>query len=138
MSLVVNTTIFDHRVGDPPIPTLASRVFTSPLTAHVGAQVLPKASEAGTVRLTRYDPANLMYFNRDAALNMIGSVVFINVDGVAMHQWPYQVRYFVADVKLISMEVVVSHYGYRNGTLHHWRPASKVVTEWTLYAIPFV
>lgn len=136
MSTEINGVPFDHRKGDFPLPVRSSRVFTSPTTAHVGAQVLPKASTRGIVRLSRYDDPTYMLANRDIQLNSIGQVIFVTQDGVQLHQNPYRVRYYVEDVRLVVADIIPGWFGYRDGVLHNHAPASRVICDWYVYAIP--
>lgn len=128
---------FDRRAGELRLPTSGTRVYASPANAYVGAQLLPPNSEPFKLQLTRYDTPFALAYNRNLAITTRGQIVSI-VDEFGIHydQLPYLLRFFVADVQLLTADQIIRAQGYRGPTAYAYAPASRVTTEWTLYPIP--
>lgn len=137
MSAIINNREFDHLSGELKLPRRTTRVYTSPANANVGAQILPPQSVKSTIRLTRYDTIANGPENRDIQLATIGQAVAIAYAGINYLHLPYRLVWFVADVRDIEWRRVPSALTTRNGVQTLYRPASKLVMEWDLYAIPF-
>ncbi|MDM4015861.1 hypothetical protein [Roseiconus lacunae] len=129
--------IFDHREGEIHLPTVSTQVFRSSANPYVGAQVLPPASRPTVLTLKRYDFPNALAVNRNAALSQVGKVHNLIDDfGINYSLLPYRLHWFVSDVRLVHADLIPAASFYRFGVLFNHSPASRVITRWTLHAIP--
>ena len=127
---------FQHMEGQLPLPLQSSNVFRSAATPHIGAQLLRPASRPGSITLTRYDAANRLIPNRDLYLATINNTVEIIQDDVPYLWLPYQLRFFVTHVEIITADLIVRACRHYDGVAYDYAPASRVISKWTLYAIP--
>lgn len=136
MSILINGIALDHYEGNLPLPEITTDVYTSPLTPHVGAQNMPPVSQAAQLTLKRFDTQAAHHYNRDLQLSTKGQIVLINLDGVQYDQLPYQVKFYVADVEVITHDIIPAWSGYRLGSAINLSPASRLITRWTIHSIP--
>lgn len=134
---VVNGYQFDRREGTLHLPTRSTVVYSSPASPYVGAQILPPSSPSSKIQLKKYAAQNALAVNRNIQLATIGQIVsLIDEHGINYAQLPYRLLWFVADVRVMTADIIAAASGYLGSTSYHYTPASRLVTEWTLYPLP--
>jgi hypothetical protein len=134
-NFILNGIAFDYWSGVVKLPTRRVAVFSPADRAFVGAQVFPLTGEAFTIKTTLFSDANLRTANSVALSGLIGRTVPI-IHNSLDYASTYRVRFLVVNVVHESIDVIVAHHGHRNGQLVTLEPAGRVVTTWSLQAIP--
>ncbi|MEO9595227.1 hypothetical protein [Rhodopirellula bahusiensis] len=136
MSVRVGTFEFDLMTGGPfVVPKWRTRAFVQPGTQHAGAHMQPPAGELFTRQFTRHDGSEYFQVNQDRQLAQIGfarAVYHVGVD----YAFTHRILFFVADVRVITAEIIPHASGSRFGSAYNHSPASRVITEWDMIAVP--
>lgn len=135
----VNQYGYQHRRGELNLPTRSANVYASPANPYIGAQILPPQSTPSKLTLSRYDVRLNLAVNRNLQLATIGQIVSITDEhGIRYHHVPYRLNWFVADVRVVTEDIIASFDGYEGSVRVEYKPASRLITEWTIYPIPVV
>lgn len=137
MSFTINGYQFNHREGQLHLPKRATEVFASPANPYIGVQVLPPMSPPSKLTLKKYAVRGALAVNRNVQLESVGQIVtIIDEHGINYTHHPYRLLWLVADVTLVTADIIPAAHGYLGNVAFDYAPASRVVTEWTLYPLP--
>lgn len=136
MSARIGTFEFDVMTGGPfVLPKWRATPFVTPGTQDAGVHMQPPAGELFTRQFTRHDPSSYYQANQDVQLARIGFALSAYHAGIDYYT-TYRVLFFVVDVRVVTAEIIPHASGSRFGTSYSHSPASRVVTEWDMIAVP--
>lgn len=126
---------FDHWEGVVRLPTKRVAVFSPADRAFTGAQIFPLTGAPFNFKTTAYGPVNDRTAASVTLSNKIGKTVYIVHNGLN-YATLYGYRFLVLGVTHEAIDVMAAHHGYRGSTFVSFEPAGRVVSNWTLQAIP--
>ncbi|EMI20532.1 hypothetical protein RMSM_02564 [Rhodopirellula maiorica SM1] len=128
--------LFDLYEGTVEVPKWSGVPYVQPGVPNVGIHMQPPAGTPFGLLTTRFDAAEYFEANQRRQRDKIGLHAYIIADGINYEIAPYRLRFFVLDVRIVSAEIIPMAAGSRNGSTYEHSPASKVVSEWILVAVP--
>jgi hypothetical protein len=134
-NLIIDNFSFDHWEGVVKLPTKRVAVFSPADRAFTGAQIFPITGAAFNLKTSAYMNANNRTATSVGLSNKIGRVADIvhnNLD----YTLSYGFRFLILNVVHETIDVIAAHHGYRGSTFVTFEPAGRVVSTWTLQAVP--
>lgn len=132
----IGALVFDLYAGVIDVPKLIGRPFIVPGSPHIGIHLQPATAEPFTLRLTRHDSTANLDSNTRTQRSQVGQTLAIVADGITYASAPYALNFSVLDVRVISAETIPYAAGVRIGGTYQYSPASSLVTDWTMAAVP--
>ncbi|WP_345687633.1 hypothetical protein [Novipirellula caenicola] len=134
--LNIGGILFDHYEGTVEVPKWSGVPYVQPGVPNVGIQMHPPSGMPFGLLATRFDAVDYFEINQRRQRDKIGLHAYIIADGINYEFTPYRLRFFVLDVRIVSAEIIPMAAGSRNGVNYEHSPASKIVSEWILVAVP--
>lgn len=136
----IDNILFDNKLsGDVLFPERDAIPFRNQTTVGVGLQVTQPRSPGFTLTLVRYNFASQLNNEKAATVAKIGTRVEI-IEWVAgspiYYTWNTGYRFAVSQARVVDWRVRPGFYGYRNGVKVSLTPALRVISQWTMYAVP--
>lgn len=134
-NFLIDNIEFDHWDGVIKLPTKRVAVFAPADRAFTGAQIFPLTGSPFNFKTTAYGPINQRTAASITLSNKIGKTVSI-IHNDLNYATLYGFRFLVLNVVHDAIDVMAAHHGYRGSTFVTFEPAGRVVSTWTLQAIP--
>lgn len=141
----VNGRVFDLQQGVVLKPEVAAIPFRNAATEGIGGQITAARGPGFTLTLTTYDKANQIDVVTSLIRQSIGAMVPIvetfgdgDIDYFSFGHG--RLLFFVVQARVVERRVVSSWCGYRYGTHYEFKPACRIVSQWTMFAqaIPLI
>ncbi|MEM8910818.1 MAG: hypothetical protein AAGC97_03545 [Planctomycetota bacterium] len=131
----IGTFEFDRFTGNIVLPSVSATPFVQAGTAHVGVQIQPIAGRPFTLRVWRVDASNYLLANLNVQKARIGNddTLFAFSTNITT---TFGYRFFVNDVREVESDIIPFASGSRFGVPYSHTPASFLVTDWELIAVP--
>lgn len=138
MPLTINSITYDKYEGIIELPKLTATARVRQGVEWTGATIRPARPKPFTLRTTFHDAASNLELNQQIQRETIGQTVQLAADGTNYFIAPYRLQFLVLDVTTIEADLIPHAAGSRNGLPYNWTPASRVIVDWNLLAIPVV
>lgn len=129
---------FDLKRGQILLPEVGAVPFRSNSITGTGVQVTQERSPGFTLTLTRFSTPSLLGTELATIRGKKGQRVTIDewIAGVRTSYFAGGYRFVVTQARVVDWKVVPQWCGYRLSTQLNYTPALRIVSQWTLYAIP--
>lgn len=136
MSLQFGSIIFDAYEGPVVLPRRRVATFATPQQPNAGSQVYPIAGSSFPVMTTRYEPVSLTRETATTFETMIGDIIRVIENGLDYSLMPYRIKFVIESLEHTTLDVIPRAVGRRGLANLDYSPAGRIVTQWTLRAVP--
>lgn len=136
----IDSIFFDSKIsGTVLLPERDAIPFRNQTTIGTGLQVTQQRSPGFTLTLVRFGYAALLSQEQADVRSKIGTRVEIVewINQVPLYySWQTGHRFAVSQARIVDWRVVPAFHGYRLGVKTSLTPALRMISQWTMYAIP--